>query len=195
MKPASRVQPMGMHLNDKELSSPWLGFPLYIDPAANSLIFLSLCASPYIKKHARLLSCNDVSAFNGRDKGFRRHQCAETLSTAITMSAEIFYILLIRRSICHQQKAAAVRANAVLLPWMRINNAKLRAKVEKQPTRREPRMSLIPRKPGKPAGRAAKPRTAAGGMGEGAAPAAALHLLPPGPAHRDNMRRPAAIND
>jgi hypothetical protein len=56
-------------------------------------------------------------------------------------------------------------------------------------------MSLIPKKRGKPAGKVAKPPMAAMGMGEGVAPAAARHLLPPNPAHRGNMRRPAVIND
>ena len=56
-------------------------------------------------------------------------------------------------------------------------------------------MSLTLRKPAKPAGRAAKLPMVDMDRGEGVAPAAVLHLPPPGPVHPDNMQRPVAIND
>jgi hypothetical protein len=97
MKLASQVQRTDMYLNDKELSSWRLKFPVYMDFTGKRLIILNLCASPYIKKHDCLLSWNYVSPFNGRDKGFRRHQSTGLTRAAITMSAEIVNILLIRR--------------------------------------------------------------------------------------------------
>ena len=98
MKLASQVQRTGMYLNDKELSSWRLQFPGLHGFHGETLDYFGfMCASVH-KKHDCLLSWNYVSAFNGRDKGLPKTFSPPGLSrAAITVSAEIFYILLIRR--------------------------------------------------------------------------------------------------